>query len=105
MGAWDDVIGGCEVMGGSDAVGGAPRDWVNASNVTTGSRRQILHFIDLFNFMVQANSASGSCPESAHEINDQGDHEEQANAAAADHGTAKIKSAATKQKEKHNENK
>ena len=103
MGGWDDVMGGCEVMGGSDAVGGAPRDWVNAINVTTGSRRQVLHVIDLIDFMCE-ETASGFRPESAHEIDDQGNHEEQANSAATENGAAKIKSAATEQKEKHNQN-
>ena len=47
MGGWDDVMGGCEVMGGSDEAGGAAWDWARAINVTTGSRIQILVFIDL----------------------------------------------------------
>jgi len=40
-------------------------------------------------------------PESAHEINDQGYHEQQANPATADDGTAKIKSAAAEQEQKN----
>ena len=54
--------------------------------------------------MVRANSASGSRPESAHEINDQGDYEEQANAAAAENGAAKIETTAAEQEQKYNQN-
>jgi hypothetical protein len=49
-------------------------------------------------------NALGSRPESAHAINDQGDHKEQANPAAADNGTSNIKSAATEQQQKYEQN-
>jgi hypothetical protein len=42
--------------------------------------------------------------ESAHEIDDKGYQQDQANAAAADEGTSKVKPAATEQEEKNNQN-
>jgi hypothetical protein len=41
---------------------------------------------------------------SAHQIDDKADHQNQANSAASDHGTAKVKPAAAKQQEQDNQN-
>ena len=44
---------------------------------------------------------SNSRTESTHEIDDQADHQQQSNPAAANHGAAKVKPAATEHKEQN----
>jgi hypothetical protein len=72
---------------GEEVCGFMPTDWVD--------RRLEAGDPGLTQSMLRA--------EAAHEIDNQADHQDQADAPAADHGAAKIKAAATEQEEQNNQ--
>ena len=54
--------------------------------------------------LLAGNIPLAFCAESAHEIDDKGDQQDQANAAAADERTSEIKPGAAEQEKKKNQN-